>query len=179
MSIRPWRNPCALSCIRHSCGGIVSLQYFDHTGPTFFFCCRVDRADQLVENITSKFRFRKWYKPVFMWLVSTACNNTTIIHRDGLAGGKKKLFTMRKGVDAIIEGLLQLGNVNLNLSRRPIMARNRRNTMHLPVRGKRQNCFGHHLGHGRTTIQRCRACDIPLCNRCFAPYHDHTFPGVV
>lgn len=139
----------------------------------------VDLSDQKVSLYDFNRKSLKWWKKVFHKLLMTSVVNSLIIFQTA-TNSKSPL---KPFIVELAEQLITKGRSTAKVTRRTsqtVGPRSKRSKMmlnigdHMPVNseGRRRcaRCSQHNID--KRTTQKCAACEVPLCQKCFTPYHN-------
>lgn len=140
----------------------------------------VDLTDQMAGLYDFNRKSSKWWKKVFYKALMMAVANAHVIYQD-LHRAKSAFLPF---LISVAEGLVALGRSKAGIKRksasslgRPTKAKKSKLFNvgdHLPIEGttrrRCQRCSVQFKKEKRTTTL-CRMCNIPLCKKCFTPYH--------
>ena len=141
----------------------------------------VDLSDQKVSVYDINRKSLKWWRKVFYKLLMTSVVNSHIIFQKAT----KSKSALKPFIVELAEQLVMKGRstATANITRRTSLTvgpRSKRSKMmvnigdHMPVtsQGRRRwaRCSQNNID--KRTTQKCSACEVPLCQKCFTPYHN-------
>lgn len=141
-----------------------------------------DRMDEDIARYRVGIRSKKWYWPIFTWLIDVSINNAWVLHRNSTPENKKIPNIMFRR--EIVQSLLRSHGTPANYPGRPSTSKtsstdnrisdalryDRIDHFVVPVPNrKRRRCAGEGCSSsGRT---QCNKCDVGLCIECFKMFH--------
>jgi len=137
----------------------------------------VDLADQMMGLYELDRKSNKWWKKVFYRLLMMTVVNAWIIYKEKTRNKIPFLqFIVPLAEEMIKEGREKATVRRLSKTGRPSKKRQRLEnvSLHLPEEGTtRRRCkrCAENKKQSRTKLM-CKLCDIPLCLKCFAKYHN-------
>ena len=140
--------------------------YNQHMGGT-------DRMDQNVNAYRIAVRGKKWWWPLFTWLIDVCVQNAWILSR--CAGKNEDLLAFRREV--VMSYLLRFRNLPKTSGRRPVSKPGENDSRYDQTghfveptpKNERRRCAGELCG-ARVRTQCCK-CDVGICIKCFKKYH--------
>lgn len=132
----------------------------------------VDLADQMCGLYEYDRKSDKWWKKTFYRLIMMAAVNSWVIHSDL----NRKKSPLKTHLVTLAELLVEDGLKSAPVRRSSKPGRRPREISgikHLPVVGDtRRRCVRctQKKKQSRTKVL-CRECQVPLCKKCFTPYH--------
>lgn len=134
----------------------------------------VDMTDQYTLAYDINRKTNKWWKRVFQRLLMTAVTNAWIVYKQL----KKKKIALIDFMIPLSDHLIEIGKSGSKIQRsyktgRPSKrAKNFVNVQHLPVPCTKRRCrYCASKNLQKCTKFVCLTCDVPLCAKCFLPYH--------
>ena len=158
----------------------------------------VDLCDMLLALYRMKLRSRKWYMPIFHYLLNTSLTNGWLLYRRDLMsyGPQDKPLSLLEFQAQVAGDLVLAGKIPAMLSRRvgrPSLqleptAKRRKTTaaIAIPTGASKYDCVGHFADYDETqhrgrycsigkTYAKCMKCEIFLClikgRNCFLGFH--------
>lgn len=126
--------------------------------------------DQCVANYRIGVRGKKWYWPIFTWMVDIAINNAWIIYRK-FNKNVSNLDFRREIAQVYLNryGVKSAGAGRKKVHREPFPDVRYDRKDHFVAPCNRRRCAGAGcVTFGRT---QCQKCDVGLCVKCFISYH--------
>lgn len=131
----------------------------------------VDLMDKNVNCYRVGIRGRKWYFPIFTWMIDAAVQNAWLIHRK--CGGKLSNLEFRRNIARhFLNTFSQPKSRKRTYQSRMSLDQRydeRNHYIKITTDNKRRRCVGEMC----TSVVRseCRKCDVGLCISCFEDYH--------
>ncbi|XP_037043749.1 piggyBac transposable element-derived protein 4-like [Bradysia coprophila] len=134
----------------------------------------VDMTDQYTVLYDINRKSTKWWKRVFQRLLMTAVTNSWILYKQL----NKKKIPLIDFMIPLAEDLMEMGKSGSKIQRTYKTGRPSKrsktfvNVQHLPVPCTKRRC--RHCASKKLQKRTrfvCSTCDVPLCAKCFLPYH--------
>ena len=133
-----------------------------------------DRMDQNVSMYRTNIKGKKWYFPIFSWLIDVAIQNAWLLHRGIHRNCPLLEFRRRIALSILnLNGVKPSGGGRPPLRERGLSADVRFDNVghyvRVPTGSKRRRCQGNNCSS--VIRSECTKCNVGLCIPCFENYH--------